>query len=40
MRTTEDQGSVVRFILWARGLNARDTHNETSPIYGWERVRR
>jgi hypothetical protein len=28
--TTEEQRSVVRF-LWAKGLNAKDTHKEMFP---------
>jgi hypothetical protein len=31
--TTEEQRSVVRF-LWAKGLNAKDIHKETFPVYG------
>jgi hypothetical protein len=30
---TEEQCSVVLF-LWARGLNAKDTHKEMVPVYG------
>jgi hypothetical protein len=30
---TEEQCSVVRF-LWAKGLNAKDIHEEMFPIYG------
>jgi hypothetical protein len=29
---TEKQRSVVRF-LWAKGLNAKDIHNEMFPVY-------
>jgi hypothetical protein len=32
--TTEEQCSVVRFISWAKGLNAKDIHNEIFPVYG------
>jgi hypothetical protein len=31
--STEEQRSVVRF-LWAKGLNAKDIHNEMFPVYG------
>jgi hypothetical protein len=31
---TEDQCSVVRFFLWARGLNAKDIQQEMFPVYG------
>jgi hypothetical protein len=31
--TTEDQGSVVRF-LWSKGLNAVDIHKEIFTVYG------
>jgi hypothetical protein len=31
--TTEEQRSVVR-ILWAKGLNANDIHEEMFPVYG------
>jgi hypothetical protein len=31
--TTEGQRSFVRF-LWAKGLNAKDIHKETFPVYG------
>jgi hypothetical protein len=30
--TTEEQSSFGRF-LWARGLNAKDIHNEMFPVY-------
>jgi hypothetical protein len=26
--TIEEQGSVVRFFLWAKGINAKDIHKE------------
>jgi hypothetical protein len=29
----EEQRSVVRFA-WAKGLNAKDIHNENFPVYG------
>jgi hypothetical protein len=32
--TTEDQHSVVRFLLWADGLNAKDNHKEIFLVYG------
>jgi hypothetical protein len=32
--TTEEQPSVVRFILWAEGLNAKDMNKEMFPVYG------
>jgi hypothetical protein len=32
--TTEEQSSVVRFFLWAKGLNAKDIHKEMFPLYG------
>jgi hypothetical protein len=31
--TIEEQRSVMRF-LWAKGLNAKDIHQEMFPIYG------
>jgi hypothetical protein len=31
---TEEQRSVVRFFLWAKGLNAQDIHKEMFPVYG------
>jgi hypothetical protein len=31
--TTEEQRSVVRF-LWAKGLNAKDIHEEMFLVYG------
>jgi hypothetical protein len=31
--SAEEQRSVVR-ILWAKGLNAKDIHKETFPVYG------
>jgi hypothetical protein len=30
---TKEQRFVVRF-LWAKGLNAKDIHNEIVPVYG------
>jgi hypothetical protein len=32
--TTEQQSSVVR-ILCTKGLNAKEIHKETFPVYGW-----
>jgi hypothetical protein len=32
-RTTEEQISVVR-LLWAKGLNVKDIHEEMFPVYG------
>jgi hypothetical protein len=32
--TTEEQGSVVRFFLWADGLDAKDIYKDMFPIYG------
>jgi hypothetical protein len=32
--TNEEQRSVVRFSLWAEGLNAKNIHKEMSPVYG------
>jgi hypothetical protein len=32
--TTEEQSSVVRFCLWAKGLNAKDIHKEMFLVYG------
>jgi hypothetical protein len=35
--TTEEQRSVVRFfLLWEKGLNAKDIPKETFPVYGGE----
>jgi hypothetical protein len=34
MCNTEEQGSVVRFFLWSKGLNAEDIHKEMFPVYG------
>jgi hypothetical protein len=31
---TEKQGFVMRFFLWAKGLNAKDIHKEMFPVYG------
>jgi hypothetical protein len=31
---TEEQRSVVRFFLWAKKLNAKDSHKEMFPLYG------
>jgi hypothetical protein len=31
--TIEEQLSVARFFLWAKGLNAKDIHKEISPVY-------
>jgi hypothetical protein len=35
MYATKDQRSLVRF-LWAKGLNAKDTHKEIFPFLGWK----
>jgi hypothetical protein len=32
--TTKEQSSVVRFLLWAKGLNATDIHKEMFPVFG------
>jgi hypothetical protein len=32
--TSEEQGSVVFFFLWEKGLKAKDIHKETFPVYG------
>jgi hypothetical protein len=32
--TTEEHSSVVRFFLWAKGLDARGIHKEMFPVYG------
>jgi hypothetical protein len=31
---TEELLSVVRFFLWAKGLNAKDIHKELFSVYG------
>jgi hypothetical protein len=31
--TGEEQRSVARFFLWAKGPNAKDTHEERLPVY-------
>jgi hypothetical protein len=31
---TEEQRSVVRFFLWAKGASAKDIHKEMFPVYG------
>jgi hypothetical protein len=31
---TEEQPSVVRFLLWAKELDAKDIHKEMFPVYG------
>jgi hypothetical protein len=31
--TIEEQRSVVRYFLWAKGLNAKDIHKEMFPVY-------
>jgi hypothetical protein len=35
MYTTEEQSSVVRFFLWAKG-HVWDIHNEIFPVYDWK----
>jgi hypothetical protein len=30
----EEQSSIVRFFLWAKGLNAKDIHKEVFIVYG------
>jgi hypothetical protein len=37
---TEEQRSVVRFYLRAKGLNAKDIHKETCPVYGGKCLQR
>jgi hypothetical protein len=37
--TTEEQRSSVLFS-WARGLSAKDIHNEIFPVYGGKRLSR
>jgi hypothetical protein len=32
--TTEEQLSVMRFFLWGKGPNTKDTHKEMFPVYG------
>jgi hypothetical protein len=32
--TTEEQRSVVHFFLWAKGLNAKNIHEEIVHDYG------
>jgi hypothetical protein len=32
--TTEEQRSVMRLLLWAKGLNAKDIDNEMLHVYG------
>jgi hypothetical protein len=32
---TNEQRSVVRF-MWAKELNAKDTHIEVFPVYDWK----
>jgi hypothetical protein len=32
--TTEEQRYVPHFLLWAKGLNAKDIHKEMFPVYG------
>jgi hypothetical protein len=36
---TEKKRYVVRF-LWVKGLNAKDIHKETFPVYGGKRLSR
>jgi hypothetical protein len=31
--TNEEQRSVVRILLWAKGLNAKDIHKEMFPVF-------
>jgi hypothetical protein len=31
--TTEEQRSVVLYLLWAKGLNAKDIHEEMFHVY-------
>jgi hypothetical protein len=38
--TAEEQRSVVRFFLWAKGLNTTDIHTEIFPVYGGKRLLR
>jgi hypothetical protein len=35
--TTQEQRSLVRFSLWAKGLNAKDIHEEMFPVSGVKR---
>jgi hypothetical protein len=32
--TTEEQRSVLRFFLWAKGRTAKDIHKKMFPVYG------
>jgi hypothetical protein len=32
--STEEQLSVVRFFVRAKGLNAKEVHKEIFPVYG------
>jgi hypothetical protein len=32
--TTQKQHPVVRFLLWAKGPNAKDIHKKLFPVYG------
>jgi hypothetical protein len=32
--TTEEENSLMRFFLWAKGLNAKDIHKEMFSVYG------
>jgi hypothetical protein len=38
--TTEEQRSVVLFLLWAKRLNAKDIHKEMFPVYGRKHLSR
>jgi hypothetical protein len=31
--TIEEQRSLIRFILWAKELNAKNIHKEMFPVY-------
>jgi hypothetical protein len=33
-RITEEQRSVVLFVLWAKGFSAKDINKEIFPVYG------
>jgi hypothetical protein len=40
MATTKEQPSVVRFLLWTEGLDAKDIHKEIFHVYGGKSLSR
>jgi len=34
LKSRNKQRAVIRFFLWAKGLNANEIHSEMRPVYG------